>query len=351
MPTTAPQNNGVTLNQFNDALRASPAWQAFMQRSGQNPASVRLSDSQRQALQRELEGAGMVFPRGMEIDPAGNINQDQGMSRLWANPWFRWSVIGGAALATMGAAGWGPLAGVMGGGGSGAVASASSLTADTALRYGLQYGLPTVAGLIGTRMQTTAQREGDREMADYYRRALDAQLEEQRYQRGWNEEDRRYGRAKDDYSRLSDEERLWYDRAQTIRDKNYGYQQYGNFVETLEPYRVAGVSATDRLSRLIGGPSVPSTGSYLNLARTPRDSVQAVPSVPERPTWTYTANRPTWNYQSQEPQPAANTPVNTSMPVNGGPQTVLMEAPTGQRRDVPIDQVPFFEARGARRIA
>jgi hypothetical protein len=37
-------------------------------------------------------------------------------------------------------------------------------------------------------------------------------------------------------------------------------------------------------------------------------------------------------------------------PAGAGPTTVLMEAPTGERKAVPASKVAMFEAKGARRI-
>lgn len=429
MPSAAP------INEFNAAIKSSGVWDQWMQANGIDTTPgrpVRLSDTQRRAFQQYLKTQGAQFPKGVEIDSSGNMNEDEGFTKELK----KWGPLAaGIAVSLFGIPGT-PIAGLLSGGGGAAAGAKGALgftgnaakdTAliqggtrlaatgagfgSTALRYGLQYGLPTAAGLIGTKMQTNAQREGDREMADYYRRALEAEIEERNYRRGWDEEGRRYDRefgeegrrydryrdeygrlsdeellrytrtkddydrlsdedklrydrARNDYSRLSDEERLWYDRAQGIRDKNYGYQQYGNFVETLEPYRIAGVSATDRLSRLIGGPVAPSTGSYLNLARTARDSVQPVPTVPNRPTWDYTPNRPTWNYTPNRPTwnyddrrqesdgTSENSPTSTTMPVDrpSTDRVILMRAPNGDTREVDPALADFYAQRGARRI-
>lgn len=243
----------------------------------------------------------------------------------------------------------------------------------------LKYALPAVFGFLGTKKQSDAQREGDRAMQDYYDKALEAEKEEQQYRRGFDEDARdytrafneegrnygryadrygvadseerlQYGRAGDTYGRASDEERLAYDRSQAIRDKNYGYQQYGNFVETLEPFRVSGTAATSRMSGLIGGPTPASTGSYLNLAKTARDSVQAVPTVPDRPTWTYNGTRPTWNYPGDAASGGqTNTqPVSTTMPVGGQGEFVRVQAPDGEVRSLSRQQADLAVQRGAR---
>jgi hypothetical protein len=153
MPIT-PRENGRTLDSFNDSIRSSPVWQQFMRRYGIDPARVNLSDAQRQALQRELEQSGVQFAKGMQIDPAGNVNQDQGVSAAWNNPWIRYPLIGGAAMTGLGAAGIGPMAGLFGGAsgaaaGGGAAAAggtlASSSLPTSALMGGLGNGM--TAGL------------------------------------------------------------------------------------------------------------------------------------------------------------------------------------------------------------
>lgn len=252
-------------------------------------------------------------------------------------------------------------------------ALATSSLGSTALRYGLQYGVPIAGQLIAGKMASNAERDSNRALMDYYQRALDAEREERDYRRGFDEEGRRYdrefgeegrrygrysdtygresdeeklryGRAGDTYGRLSDEERLWYDRAQAIRDKNYGYQQYGNFVETLEPFRASGSGAVSRMSGLMGGPRPADTGSYLNLARTARESVQAVPNVPGRPTWDYVPNRPVWNYPGQAP-PA--TTASTTAPPVSTTRSVTMRTPGGQTFQVDPSEVDGYEQRGA----
>jgi hypothetical protein len=194
-----PTRSGLSLDAVNDALRASPAWQDFIRRKGQaGGARVKLSDADRRELETELARAGLVLPEGMNIDPAGNINEkNQG---VFQNKWVQAGLIAGAAAATMGAAGFGPLAGLMGGsagstaGGTAAAAtlgntglpvigaqSASSLlgvapaaaaaagggagaagggllgTLGTIGRYGAAYGIQPIAGLIGQRMASNAK--------------------------------------------------------------------------------------------------------------------------------------------------------------------------------------------------
>lgn len=127
MPT-APTQNGIPLDRFNDAMRESPAWRQFIERSGfrLDGSPIRLSESQRRALASELRRAGFVLPNGVEVDPAGNVNQDD--TGFFEKTSVRIGIAAAAALATAGALGWGPLAMLAGGqapAAGGALASSS----------------------------------------------------------------------------------------------------------------------------------------------------------------------------------------------------------------------------------
>jgi hypothetical protein len=379
----------MALDTITQAMRADPRVQAMRTAQGNG----RLSTEQIRALGFEVPD-GYTFAWGGRSG-YGSLMDDKRSLLEKGAPYISaamFAAAGGIGLAGAGSAAGASGAAGAGGGSTGAAAGATGAAGGlggTLLRYGLKYGVPVAGALIGGRMQANAQRDSDRLMAGYYDRALDAEIEERNYRRGFDEDERRYsrefgeegrrygrysdqygresdedilkyGRAKDDYSRMSDEERLAYDRAQDIRSKNYGYQQYGNFVETLEPYRAGGSAAASRMSGLMGGPTPTDTGSYLNLARTARESVQAVPDVPDRPTWNFTPNRPTWNYPGTATTTQANgpnvrndtnqPPVSTTMPVGGGPSLVTMRTPGGQTFQVSPAEVPGFEQRGAQRV-
>lgn len=360
--TSSALDSKAERNRVNEAMRASDVWRSAIRNMGLDPdGPLKLSKSQQQQLEQVLG----VPTSDFHIDPAGNINDYHGWKGLPTAA--KIGAIAAAALGTAGAAGaFGGGAGAAsaagaggaatGAAGTGATVAAGSGLAGTLLKYGLQYGVPVAGALIGGKMQANAQRDSDRAMNDYYNRALDAEKEERDYRRGFDEEGRRYGRytdqygrlsdeedrgykrAGDTYGRLSDEEKLLYGRAENIRDKNYGYQQYGNFVETLEPFRASGSSAISRMSGLMGGPTPADTGSYLNLAQTARNSVRAVPNVPDRPTWNYTGTRPTWDYpptgNAGGSPMSTGAPVSTSQPVGGGPVLVRVQAPDGEIRDM-----------------
>jgi hypothetical protein len=114
------------IDQFNEQLRAMPEYQEFLRSLGADPSgALRLTDSQRKQAERWVQTRyGNIG--NLEIDPAGNVNQDEGFSRhaKWMIP----AAIGAATLG-VGAAGAGPLAGLFGGGG-GTLASSSLPTAS-----------------------------------------------------------------------------------------------------------------------------------------------------------------------------------------------------------------------------
>lgn len=282
MPTSsvAPTQNGIALDDFNAGLRASPAWQQFVQAAGYklDGSPIKLTSHQRIALRAKLAQAGITLPPGVEIDPAGNVNQDQGWSR-YKKPVLTGLAIAGATLATMGAAGFGPLAGVMGhgaaaaaagsgaggtaatgsaaltaipgaanvsalsdlaalgiGGSTAAPAAAGSVVAPTVAtvarrstgnigrNYGdlLRYGLPVAGGLIGQRMASNA----DRDAAEMELAATREALADAREQR--------------DYDRARGDEQRGYDRG-----------QYANYLARLEPFRAYQAPAMSRLEALL----------------------------------------------------------------------------------------------------
>lgn len=79
-----PTQNGPQLDGGNDAMRGTDWWQAYIASQGfkLDGSPIRLNDNQRKELQRIAEQHGMRFDGHMQIDPAGNVNQDQGVSRV-----------------------------------------------------------------------------------------------------------------------------------------------------------------------------------------------------------------------------------------------------------------------------
>lgn len=278
--STAPQENGLALDEFNAALRASPGWQSFVQRAGYrlDGSPIKLSGDQRQALKRQLESTGVQFPKGVEIDQAGNVNQDQGASRYWNNPYVKIAIIGGAALATMGAAGFGPLAGAFGtggaaGAGAGAAAGATTAGATTAGTVGgstaaVAAGSHWLAPLLTTAIPVAGQVASGLIQAHAMDRGTQAELES-------SNRALEYQKEQDAYARADTEERKRYSRA-----------QFDTYSAGLQPYRAAGEAALGRsegaltASRYrpdLGQAGAPASGATVKLA----DSRGVVRDVPE----------------------------------------------------------------------
>lgn len=255
-------------------------------------------------------------------------------------------VVAGSALLGAGAAGVagaGPLASASGSTGAastgavsagaggaaaattGAAAAAAPSLAGTLLKYGIQYGLPVAGGLIGAKMQASANTDAARLEYDYNNRALDAALEEQTYRRGFDEDERDYQRTLDTYTQQRD-----------VESTNAARRNYGNFVQTLEPYRASGQAANQFASRLLGQ-DVPAYtgGTYYDLAREAQTPV-SLPAAAQGDA-----------LPSGLTTPRTSEPVSTTQPVSAG---VRMQAPTGEVQTVAPDQVAYYERLGARRI-
>jgi hypothetical protein len=115
------------IDQFNEQLRAMPEYQEFLRSLGADPSgALRLTDSQRKQAERWVQSRFGDIGK-LEIDPAGNVNQDEGFSRH--KKWIIPAAVGVGTLG-LGAAGVGPLAGIMGAGGGGTLASSSLPTAS-----------------------------------------------------------------------------------------------------------------------------------------------------------------------------------------------------------------------------
>lgn len=227
-----------TIDQFNDSLRQSQFYKDWMRAHGINlTGPIKLSDPQRKAFQRDLAAIGVGFDGGLEIDPAGNMNQNEGFGKQLK----RWGpIVGGAALAAFGIPGVMP--GLIGGGataGGGAAATAASgaaSAAPAAAGGGFSFGahLPTIIGAGG-------QLAGNLIGARAAGRAADAQ------ERAANEalafERQRYG---EEEARLQPYRQLG----------SQAYQQVGRMlgIEAPPNAQMAGpVAATNPVDRMAGG--------------------------------------------------------------------------------------------------
>lgn len=202
----------VALDQFNQSLRSSQFWRDWLRARGLNPdGPVKLTDQQRKQLQRDLAAIG-VDSKGLEIDPAGNLNQNEGFGKQAK----RWGpVVGGAALMAFGIpgvmpgmfAGGGAAAGGAAAGGAGAATGAgvASAAGPSVLSSILPTAIGAGSGLAGTilanRGQTRAaeaQEAAAREALGFEREqfnAENARLEPYRQmgQSAWADMGRRLG--------------------------------------------------------------------------------------------------------------------------------------------------------------
>lgn len=204
----------VSLDQFNQQLRQSPLWATWMAQNGiRTDRPIKLSKDQQKAFAGYLQSNGVAVPKDFHIDESGNLNQT---SRTGRNLKIA-GILGGVALGGLGLAGLGPLGGVLGGasgagaaGGAGAAAgatgAATGTAAGTAAGVGagttagttaagiagtagkslwskiagplIEQGIPSVAGVIGTKMQVDAQKRAADIEAQAAKEALDWQKQQ-----------------------------------------------------------------------------------------------------------------------------------------------------------------------------
>jgi len=116
MAATPSRSSGPDqINQFNAWLKQQPWYQDFFASIGQDMNRVQLSRGQQAQLEAVLKQNGVPLGEGVHIDNAGNLNEK---NRLVKNVGIG-AGLTAATLATMGAAGAGPIAGMFGGGGGG----------------------------------------------------------------------------------------------------------------------------------------------------------------------------------------------------------------------------------------
>lgn len=232
-----------TINAWNEHWRTTPEYAQILRSIGVDPSRpFKLTDNQRRAVKAQAEKAfGFTFPKGTEIDAAGNMNEDEGFGKQLK----KWGPIAAAgALAAFGIPGL--LPGLLTGGGAaagGAAATGAAFDAapNIATAAGLHgaglvaashtpswlipaitTGAQSVTGLIGARVQSNAERDAARIQADYLNRALDVEKENEAYRR------------------RIDEEREGYRRGQRA-----------DYLGRLQPYNEAGTAAVGRASNLL----------------------------------------------------------------------------------------------------
>lgn len=72
----------MSLDQWNQAMRASGVYQSWMQQNGlPTDGRVQLSRAQQGAFEQYLLSKGIRIPAGMHIDQGGNLNQENKLGR------------------------------------------------------------------------------------------------------------------------------------------------------------------------------------------------------------------------------------------------------------------------------
>ena len=131
----------LSLDQWNQAFRASPVYQQFMASRGlPTDGRVTLSPRQQSELEAALRAQGFTIPSGMHIDQGGNLNQKNRLGRNVAIG----AGLAGAALTGFGLAGMGPLSGLGAGAGAGLGTGEFALTTTPFAGTGA-VGLPAAA--------------------------------------------------------------------------------------------------------------------------------------------------------------------------------------------------------------
>ncbi len=128
-PTLSGQSSEADINSANQWMRAQPWYQDALRQLGQDPArGIKLNDSQKKQLAQVIQAHGLPLPDNDEIDPAGNVNPKGHKMRNFLVA----AAIGGATIATLGAAGaFAGGAAAAGAGGAGAAGAGTLGAAST----------------------------------------------------------------------------------------------------------------------------------------------------------------------------------------------------------------------------
>lgn len=357
-----PTGKGRELDAFNDQLRANPEYRSFLASIGVNPdAAVHLSGQQRSSVEGWLRQRVPELAGKFQIDPAGNVNTDHGMSTAWTNPWFRAGLIGAAAAGTMGAAGvFGGAAGGAGAAGGGAAAAAGGAAASG---VGAGTGAALAAGAGGGLWGSIGRFAGS--AAGQQLIGAAGQIINGRVQAGAND------RAAEAQER-SAREALDFEK-----------KVYDDEVRDFEPYKAAGASSIARLSDMAGQSRAPVTAdSLMASGHLDRPSYQApqpidysqspgnasarlsdmlnrrpAPSPSPDTYGTYRSDVPPPMRPAGQPGGAPNQGPSRQAPPQQAPppqqQMVTLQSPDGESRQFAANdpRVPRLLQAGARKVA
>lgn len=149
------------INQINLTMRGKPWYQEWFRQRGLDQNKVHLSDHEQAELANLAARNGMPIPDDMHIDPAGNVNSKHGFAGLptWAKIAIAAAPV--AATAGFGAAGLGPLAGMLGGSSpvvAGTVGPTSILSATGGGAVAAPSLMSTIAGMTSKPLVSAAGR-------------------------------------------------------------------------------------------------------------------------------------------------------------------------------------------------
>ncbi len=314
-PATAPPSLGygqqgkAPIDAVNQWMRSQPWYQALIRSFGQDPSNVHLNDSQKQQIVRAAQANGVVVDEGhngQQVDDSGNF-EPKSSSTL-----SKVLIVGGIAAAALATAG---LAGVFGGAATGAAeggtlastalpatgALATGTVASGAVPAALAAGgaasggavLPAVVGAAGTAAAS--------KIPSWLAPAI-----------GIGGQLAGTAIAANASSSAADKQAAGVQAA-----LDFEKQQYADITGRLAPYVAAGTSSTDRMAQLLGLPARSATTATAPPTRGPAVG-NAPPPAPAQPT-------------------AAPT---------GG--MVTLQAPDGTTKSVPSEQVPHYQALGAK---
>ena len=233
-----------------------------------------------------------------------------------------------ATIGGMGAGGWAA--------GTGAGIGAGGSMARNWMTDLLFAGIPQVANLFGANMATNASDRA-------------AQLQADAYAKGLESVERMYQQDRTDFAPYLD-----------AGGKSMAQMADMNANARPQPYTPVPI-------RDFGAGQFMSPAGRSSMASLTQPSPMRPPTSPQAPPVTVppsTMGQPPSNVSTTNPVPI-DQPVSTTMPVpgrmpidprligsgeSGGVGMVWMQAPTGERKQVPLDQVANYESRGARRI-
>ena len=266
--------NDTQLNEWNATWRSSPHYAEILASIGVDPSKpVKLSTEQRKAVQQKLEEmAGQKFDKGLEIDPAGNMNQNEGVGKqlkkwgplaagigltLFGIPGVMPGVLsmGGAAA---GAAGTAAAAGG-GGAATGAVATAAGATAGKSLldRFlgAVTGNIPGIVGAAGRMIsggaEAAAQNRGTEIDATMAANALNQNAQQQWFQQMLAREGEGRTSRNDSWKALQQG-----DYTQNWKPSTTSFSPYTRTLDAPSDAlrEAAGARATDARTRLTGNP-------------------------------------------------------------------------------------------------